>query len=63
MLQLKKLNDEYGDEVFNASDDFFNNPCFQFDDLDKDIALEERRLFYFQNISLCEKDCTYLRVD
>jgi hypothetical protein len=50
----KKLYDKLGVDIFNSSDDFFNDNCFQFDDQGKDVLLEERRLYYFQNVPLCE---------
>ena len=55
----KKLYDKLGVDIFNSSDDFFNDNCFQFDDQGKDVLLEERRLYYFQNVPLCESGCTY----
>ena len=55
----KKLYEKLGVDLFNSSDDFFNDNCFQFDDEGKDVLLEERRLFYFQNVPLCENGCVY----
>ena len=56
----KKINEEYGVDIFNSSDDFFNDNCFHFDDNNKDVTLNERRLYYFQNVYLCEKGCEYM---
>ena len=57
---VKKIYEKLGADLFNSSDDFFNDNCYHFDDEGKDVTLEERRLYYFQNISLCEKECEYL---
>ena len=55
----RKLYDKLKVDIFNSSDDFFNDNCYHFDDNGKDITLSERRLFYFQKIPLCEKGCVY----
>ena len=59
----RKLYEKYGVDIFNSSEDFFNDNCFQFDDQGKDVTLEERRLFYFQNVHLCEEGCQYMGIN
>ena len=57
----KKLFTEYGVDVFDEEDTFFNDICFQFyDDYKHDVILKDRRNYIFQNVSLCEKECEYL---
>jgi len=57
----KKLFEEYGVDVFNEEDSFFNDNCFRFyDDYQHDVILKDRRNYIFQNVSLCEKNCDYL---
>jgi len=54
----KKLFEEYGVDVFNEEDSFFNDNCFRFyDDYQHDVILKDRRNYIFQNVSLCEKNC------
>jgi hypothetical protein len=56
----KYYYDLIGIDVFNTSDSFFNDVCFQFYDENKnDVILSQRREFIFQNVSLCEKGCDY----
>ena len=43
-----------GIDVFNASDEFFNNICHKFDNPDgKDIIIDDRRSDIYQNVSFC----------
>ena len=56
-----------GIEIWDLDSPFYNDVCFEYilDDVtdtiikykDKDIALKDRALVYFPNISLCENDC------
>ena len=56
----KYYYDLIGIDVFNTSDSFFNDVCFQFYDENKnDVILSQRREFIFQNVSLCEEGCDY----
>ena len=53
-----------GIDIFNASSDFFNDICFQYDNDDgKDIILNDRRTDIYQNISLCQDGCKYEGMD
>ena len=52
-----------GIDLFNLSSPFYTDVCFQYNSIDndkysnKDIALKDRVLVYFPNISLCEDGC------
>ena len=49
-----------GIDVFNASDDFFNNICHEYDNTDgKDIIINDRRNDIYKNVSFCDKGCSY----
>ena len=44
--------------IFNLSNEFFNDICYQFESpANKDITLKDRILYYYPNISLCDNDC------
>ena len=44
--------------VFNLTDVFYTDICYHFDSpINKDIALKDRILLCFPNVSLCEEDC------
>ena len=45
-----------GINLFDLSSPFYNDVCFQYDST-KDIALRDRILVYFPNISLCDENC------
>ena len=45
-----------GIDLFNLSSPFYNDICFQYNST-KDIALKDRVLVYFPNISLCDETC------
>jgi len=49
-----------GIDVFNASDEFFNNICHNYNNTDgKDIIIDDRRTDIYQNVSFCQTGCTY----
>ena len=49
-----------GIDVFNASDDFFNNICHPFDNpYNKDITINDRRNDIYQNATFCQDGCSY----
>ena len=56
----KQLKDQ-GYDLFNSSDDFYNDICSTFNsENDTDIILNDRRKdFYNSNITLCEDNCQY----
>ena len=55
---------EQGINIFNISDEFFLNLCYDYDfPTDKDIALQDRIKIFYPNISLCDEGCTITNVD
>ena len=52
-----------GIDIFNLSNPFYTDVCFQYNSINnenyqnKDIALKDRVLIFFPNITLCENDC------
>ena len=58
---LAKQLKEQGYDLFNSSDDFYNDLCSTFNsENDTDIILNDRRKdFYNPNITLCEDNCQY----
>ena len=49
---------EYSINIYNESDEFFNDICFPFNYQKKsDVLLKDRRTNFFLNISLCENGC------
>ena len=45
-------------DIFNLSSDFYTDICYHYDsNIDKDVALKDRVLLYFPNITLCEDSC------
>ena len=53
-----------GVDVFNASDDYFNDICHNYENSDgKDIIIKDRRNDIYQNVSFCQKGCKYNGID
>jgi hypothetical protein len=49
---------EYSVNIYNESDEFFNDICFPFNYQKKsDVLLKDRRSQFFLNITLCENGC------
>ena len=52
---------EQGIDVFDASNEFFNDICHPYSDPDgKDIILTDRRKDIYQNATFCQYGCSYL---
>ena len=50
--------------VFNTSHDFYTDICFHFDSPNKkDIALKDRLLLFYPNVTLCDDGCNYKGVN
>ena len=63
-LQAKELFDNYGIDIYDANEPFFNDFCFPFfDDNGNDVPLKNRRKDFFKNSSLCEEGCDTFTVD
>ena len=55
---------EQGIDIFNPDDPFFNDICYPYTTKSNtDIPLKDRRKDIFQNVSLCDTDCTYKGFD
>ena len=59
-MELANLNYD----IFNTSDEFYNDLCTRFSSKKgTDVILEDRRNNYYQNISLCDDECEYNGID
>jgi hypothetical protein len=59
-LDINSLLDLTGQNIniFNLSSDFYTDICYHYEsNLNKDVALRDRILIYFPNITLCEGGC------
>ena len=52
-----------GIDILNIKDEFFNDICYPYSDSNKDMILEDRIKYIYQNYSLCEEGCTYNNID
>lgn len=61
---LKEMTDEGIDimDIFDISSPFYNDICFQYDSK-KDIALKDRVLEYFPNITICDEGCDLIGIN
>ena len=51
-------------DVFNISSEFYTNLCYHFESPNnKDVALRDRLLVYYPNITLCDSGCSVLGVN
>ena len=64
-LNIDKVSNfkNIGVDILNINDDFFTNLCYAFSDSNKDMILEDRIKYIFENYSLCEEGCTYNYID
>ena len=61
MIQMNKDFPEV--DISNLSDPFYNDVCFLFtSDVGTDMTLNDRRQEYYINYSLCEDNCTLIKV-
>ena len=51
---------EKGVDVFNASDEFFNNIFYNFNNNGTDIIIKDRRSDIYKNVSFCQEGCSYI---
>ena len=63
-VDLNLLNEfvNEGIDIFNLSSPFYNDICFKYNSK-KDIALKDRVLEYFPNITLCEEGCELMGIN
>ena len=60
----KKFYEEYNIDVFRTNDSFFNDICLNFtSDKNKDMTLSLKRQHFYQNVSFCDENCTYIEVN
>ena len=52
-----------GINIFNLSDEFFNDVCYSYTDNGNDLILEDRIKDIYQNFTLCEESCTFNDID
>ena len=62
-FELIKDLTNIGIDLYNQSDSFFNDRCNNKNINDTDIPLSLRRELFFQDNSLCEKNCQYDGID
>lgn len=55
---------EWGYDMFNPSDKFYNDVCSRYTtEHGTDIIIEDRKTEIYVNLSLCEKNCEYVKMD
>ena len=60
----KKLYEKYKIDVYRTNDSFFNDFCMNYtSDKKTDLTLTQRRNIYYQNVSFCDSNCTYIEVN
>ena len=53
-----------GVDIYNTDDSFFNEFCLNYtSETNRDVVLKDRRNDYYKNVSFCEINCTYYKVD
>ena len=61
--KIKQLN-ELGYDLYNINDNFYQDICSPFtSENGTDILLSDRKSDFYENISLCENNCTYKGYD
>ena len=50
-------------DVFNPEDEFFNDICYRYSSNGKDILIQDRRNYIYDNTSLCEPGCIYKSIN
>ena len=60
----KKLYEEYKIDVYRTNDSFFNDFCMNYtSDKNTDLTIGQRRSYFYQNVSFCDSNCTYIQVN
>ena len=63
-LSLGETLDEWGYDIFDPNDDFYNNFCTPFYTKDgKDVAMVDRRASFFNNFTFCSEGCEYSKMN
>ena len=64
MTRGRMLAKDYGVDMTNPEDPFYNDLCFYYSDENgKDVILEDRRNDYFENKTLCEEGCEFYQTN
>ena len=61
-LKMAKALYEEGVDIFDLSSPFYNDICYEYNST-KDIALKDRILEFFPNITLCDEGCDLIGVN
>ena len=48
-------------DLFDSNNRIFNTKCIAFNDSDKDVTLNDRRSFYYMNVTVQQEHCTYIK--
>ena len=60
----KMFYEQYNIDVFRTNDSFFNDICMNFTSYkDKDMTLTMKRKYFYQNVSFCDVNCTYIEIN
>ena len=61
---IKSIYERYPEiELYNITDPFYNDICYLFtSDVGTDMTLNDRRNEYYINISLCENNCSLIKI-
>ena len=60
----KRLYEDFGFDVFDPKDALFNDFCMNFtSDKNTDLSIKQKRKIYYQNVSYCDENCTYIGVN
>lgn len=60
----KKLYEKFRIDVYRTNDSFFNDFCMNYtSDKNTDLTLGQRRSYFYQNVSFCDSNCTYIEVN
>jgi hypothetical protein len=60
----KLLYEEFKIDVYRTNDSFFNDFCMNYtSDKKTDLTLSQRRKMFYQNVSFCDSNCTYIKIN
>ena len=60
----KKFYEEYNIDVYRTNDSFFNDFCMNYtSDKKTDLTLKQKRNMFYQNVSFCDSNCTYVEIN
>ena len=64
-VNISAINDfkEHGIDLLDIKDNFFNDLCYPYSESKKDVILEDRIKYFYQNYSLCEIGCSHNNTD